>query len=153
MKQVKMTSRSKKKRKCRTLVTGAVKTLNPVQKYPELVGLTLDEAVCKRDPVEILHIGTDGGSGFFFAGNRNEYERDIDELSKANYTDFRTRKVVDAYSKINPAEGVIFIIEGSESGRFWTVEEYRRNANVRGENLSEVRTGKKRGKHGLHKTT
>lgn len=153
MKQAKMTSHSKKKRKCRTLVTGAIKTVKPVKTFPELAGLELHDAVYKRDPDEIIHIGSSLGSGFFFVGNRKEFNRDIDRLGENSHTDFRMRPVADAYSKIDPSEGVILIIEGDEQGRFWTMDEYRRNANVRGENLSEVRTGKKRGGYELHKAT
>ena len=60
--------------------------------------------------------------------NRIENEsKEVIEIYKRWHThvNLQDRKIVDAYLKIQPSEpGVVFIVEGKDSGRFWLKEEY-----------------------------
>lgn len=60
--------------------------------------------------------------------NRIENEsKEVIEIYKRwqTHVDLQDRKIIDAYLKIQPSEpGIVFIVEGKDSGRFWFKEEY-----------------------------
>lgn len=117
-----MTSRSKRNR---IIVSPAA--AKPVKQYPELVGLTLDEAV-KRVKGDI-YVGAARGSSFFLIGSKVVYERDIDDWG----CDLRQRVEELAYDKLEPREGIIILIDGDERGSFWSKSEYYPKAKIQRE--------------------